>query len=192
MLLMANSVTVLMPTYRKILLEQYGRQNVHVRAHGILSYLPEYPDFSLRGNPVHRLLAFGKWGTYKRLEPMLQAFELIAKRLSNVKLVVAGGDHPRTPGYVASIAKQFASDPRVEFTGYVAEEEIPDLFRTATVAMMPYSSSTGSVVSPTLLPLSEYRSFQLTFPTFARWLMKKVWPSISTNRQTWRTWRIMS
>ena len=70
MLLMANSVTVLMPTYRKILLEQYGRQNVHVRAHGILSYLPEYPDFSLRGNPVHRLLAFGKWGTYKRLEPM--------------------------------------------------------------------------------------------------------------------------
>ena len=45
---------------------------------------------------------------------------------------------------MASIAKQFASDPRVEFTGYVAEEEIPDLFRTATVAMMPYSSSTGS------------------------------------------------
>jgi len=144
MLLMSNSVTVLMPTYRKILLEQYGRQNVHVRAHGILSYLPEYPDFSLRGNPVHRLLAFGKWGTYKRLEPMLQAFELIAKRLSNVKLVVAGGDHPRTPGYVASIAKQFVNDPRVEFTGYVAEEQIPDLFRTATVAMMPYSSSTGS------------------------------------------------
>ena len=58
MLLMSNSVTVLMPAYRKILVEQYGRQNVHVRAHGILSYLPEYPDFSRRGNP-HRVLALG-------------------------------------------------------------------------------------------------------------------------------------
>src|SRR5438067_391906 len=76
MLLMSNSVTVLMPTYRKILVEHYGRQNVHVRAHGILSYRPEYPDFSLRGNPTHRILAFGKWGTYKRLEPMIEAFEL--------------------------------------------------------------------------------------------------------------------
>jgi glycosyltransferase involved in cell wall biosynthesis len=144
MLLMSTSVTVLMPAYRKILLEQYGRENVHVRAHGILSYLPEYPDFSQRGNPVHRLLAFGKWGTYKRLEPMLEAFELITQDMSDVKLVVAGGDHPRAPGYVASVAERFKNDPRVEFTGYVAEEKIPDLFRAASVAVMPYSSATGS------------------------------------------------
>jgi glycosyltransferase involved in cell wall biosynthesis len=143
MLLMSNSVTVLMPAYRKILVEQYGRQNVHVRAHGILSYLPEYPDFSRRGNP-HRVLAFGKWGTYKRLEPMIEAFELISKSLPNVKLVVGGGDHPRMPGYVASVAKRFENDSRLEFTGYVAEEQIPELFRTASVAVMPYSSSTGA------------------------------------------------
>jgi len=93
MLLMSNSVTVLMPAYRKILFEHYGERNVHVRPHGILSFLPEYPDFSRRGNPTHRLLAFGKWGTYKRLEPMIEAFDLIAKSLPNVKLVVAGGVH---------------------------------------------------------------------------------------------------
>ena len=144
MLLMSNSVTVLMPAYRKILFEHYGERNVHVRPHGILSFLPEYPDFSRRGNPTHRLLAFGKWGTYKRLEPMIEAFDLIAKSLPNVKLVVAGGDHPRTPGYVAAMAKRFEDDPRMEFTGYVAEEEIPELFRTASVAVMPYSSAAGS------------------------------------------------
>lgn len=143
MLLMANSLTVLMPNYRRILIEHYGRDNVHVRAHGILSR-PEYPDFSLRGNPVHRILAFGKWGTYKRLEPMIGAFELMGEQASNLKLVIAGGDHPRTPGYVDSVAKQFRNDPRFEFTGYVAEENIPQLFRSASAVVMPYSSSTGS------------------------------------------------
>ena len=34
MLLMSNSVSVLMPGYRKILHEKYGRDNVHLRSHG--------------------------------------------------------------------------------------------------------------------------------------------------------------
>ena len=36
MLLLSNSVSVLMPGYRKILNDKYGRDNVHLRAHGIL------------------------------------------------------------------------------------------------------------------------------------------------------------
>ena len=35
--LVANSVSVLMPGYRKILNDKYGRDNVHLRAHGILA-----------------------------------------------------------------------------------------------------------------------------------------------------------
>ena len=72
MLLLANSVSVLMPGYRKILHEKYGRDNVHLRSHGILSREPGFPDLSRRGNPEHRILAFGKWGTYKRLELMIR------------------------------------------------------------------------------------------------------------------------
>ena len=70
----SNSVSVLMPGYRKILNDKYGRDNVHLRAHGILARRPEFPDFARRGNPIHRILAFGKWGTYKRLELMIEAF----------------------------------------------------------------------------------------------------------------------
>ena len=44
MLLLANSVSVLMPGYRKILHEKYGRDNVHLRSHGILSREPQFPD----------------------------------------------------------------------------------------------------------------------------------------------------
>src|SRR5579863_774129 len=143
-LLLSNSVSVLMPGYRKILNDKYGRDNVHLRSHGILTTRPEYPDFSRRGNPEHRILAFGKWGTYKRLELMIEAFQILHNALSNTKLVVAGGDHPQAAGYVASLKKKHEGNPRIEFTGYVPEDRLPGLFQSATVAVMPYSSSTGS------------------------------------------------
>jgi len=142
MLLLANSVSVLMPGYRKILNDKYGRDNVHLRSHGILARRPEFPDFSRRGNP-HRILAFGKWGTYKRLELMVEAFELLQQRMPDVKLVIAGGDHPHAAGYIDSMKAQCAGNPHIEFKGYVAEEDLDDLFQTSTVAVMPYSSSTG-------------------------------------------------
>jgi glycosyltransferase involved in cell wall biosynthesis len=144
MLLMANSISVLLPAYRRTLMEKYNGDNVHFRAHGILTARPEPPAFERRGNPEHRILAFGKWGTYKRLELLIEAFTEIVKRFPQARLVIAGGNHPSTPGYVESVAKTFAGNPFISFTGYVAEEEIPGLFATATLMVMPYSSATGS------------------------------------------------
>ncbi len=144
MLLMANSVSVLMPGYRKILYEKYGGGNVHLRTHGVLTSRPELPEFARRGNPVHRILAFGKWGTYKRLELMIEAFCRVADRHPGVRLVIAGGDHPQATGYVDSVKKKCRGDRRMEFTGYVQEKELADLFQSSSVAVMPYSSSTGS------------------------------------------------
>jgi glycosyltransferase involved in cell wall biosynthesis len=144
MLLMANSISVLLPAYRRTLIDKYRGENVHFRAHGILGGRPEPPDFSLRGNPEHRILAFGKWGTYKRLELLIEAFERLANEMPNVRLVVAGSNHPMTPGYVESVAERMRGNSRVEFTGYVAEEDIAKLFRTASVLVLPYSSATGA------------------------------------------------
>jgi glycosyltransferase involved in cell wall biosynthesis len=144
MLLMANSVSVLLPAYRRTLMERYSGENVHFRAHGILSARPEPPAYALRGKPEHRILVFGKWGTYKRLELMLEAFADLARRMPNVRLIIGGADHPMTPGYVESVAQRIGKRPNIEFTGYVAEEGIPELFRNATVLVMPYSSATGS------------------------------------------------
>lgn len=144
MLLLSNSVSVLMPGYREILSDRYGGENVHVRPHGALTGQPEFPAFSRRGNPEHRILAFGKWGTYKRLELMLEAFEIIRKASPNARLVIAGGNHPSAPGYMESIKHKCGCLPGVEFTGYVPEDELPDLFQRSSVTVMPYSSSTGS------------------------------------------------
>lgn len=144
MLLMANSISVLLPAYRRTLMERYRGENIHFRAHGILSARPEPPNYKLRGVSGHRILAFGKWGTYKRLELLIEAFRLVAKKMPTARLVIAGSNHPMTPGYVESVAEQLKNCPNVEFTGYVAEEQIPGLFRSASVMVMPYSSATGS------------------------------------------------
>lgn len=143
LLLSANSLSVLMPAYRRTLDEKYRRGRVNVRSHGIFAGKPDPPDFTRRGNPTHRILAFGKWGTYKRLELLIEAFDRVATKLPNIKLVIGGGDHPRTPGYVSSMARRHAND-RIRFLGYVPEESIANLFREASLAVMPYTSSAGS------------------------------------------------
>jgi glycosyltransferase involved in cell wall biosynthesis len=142
--LFANSVSVMLPAYRSVLVTKYGRGSVYVRRHGIFSSRPEYPDFTKRGNPDHRVLAFGKWGTYKRLEPLLEAFGTVVQQVPNAKLVVAGTDHPKTPGYLKSVQHKYAANKAIEFIGYVPEEEIAGLLQSSTTAVLPYTSSAGS------------------------------------------------
>ncbi|HZQ19511.1 MAG TPA: glycosyltransferase [Terriglobales bacterium] len=144
LVLFANSVSVMLPAYRSVLVEKYGRGAVYVRRHGIFSARPEYPDLALRGNPEHRILAFGKWGTYKRLEPLMEAFKIVSEEVPEARLVIAGTDHPKTPGYLRSIQEKVKDRTDIIFRGYVAEGEIPQLLQSSTVAVLPYTSSAGS------------------------------------------------
>ncbi len=143
LLLSANSLSVLLPAYRRTLNEKYRRGRVSARSHGIFAAKPDPPDFTRRGNPIHRILAFGKWGTYKRLELLIEAFDRVASKFPDVELVIGGSDHPMTPGYVSGMAQRHASD-RIRFLGYVPETSIANLFREASLAVMPYTSSAGS------------------------------------------------
>jgi glycosyltransferase involved in cell wall biosynthesis len=144
MILAANSVSVLLPAYRRTLIDKYRGANIHFRSHGILSARPEYPDYSRRGVPEHRILAFGKWGTYKRCELLIEAFEEeIAPRMPNVRLVIAGSNNPNSPGYIESLRER-TNSPHIEFVGYVPEENIPEIFGNASVLVLPYTSAAGS------------------------------------------------
>jgi len=144
MLLLSNSISVLLPAYRRTLMEKYRAENVHFRSHGILGARPEPPDFSRRGNPDHRILAIGHWGTYKRLETLLEAFPEVLRRVPTAKLVVAGSNHHTRPGYWESLAEKHRGNQRIEFRGYVLEDDIPELYGTASLVVLPYDSSTGS------------------------------------------------
>ncbi|HET9182072.1 MAG TPA: glycosyltransferase [Candidatus Angelobacter sp.] len=145
MILMANSVSVLLPAYRRTLIDKYRGENIHFRAHGILGARPEYPAFAQRGNPEQRILAFGKWGTYKRCEMLIEAFEeYVAKAVPEARLIIAGTNNGNSPGYIESLRARHGNHPNIEFTGYVEEEKIRDIFGSASFMVMPYTSATGA------------------------------------------------
>jgi len=143
-LLKANSVSVLLSGYRRTLIEKYSAENVLLGTHGTFAPCPSPPDWSKRGNPDHRVLAIGHWGTYKRLETLMEAFPAVLKKVPDAKLIVAGANHHTKPGYWESIRDSHNLGSRVEFRGYVAEEAIPELFSTTSAVVMPYDSATGS------------------------------------------------
>ncbi len=143
-LLRANSVSVLLPAYKKVLVEKYSVQNVLLGKHGTFASNPTPPDFSNRGNPDLRILAIGHWGTYKRLETLMEAFPAILKAVPNARLIVAGANHHTKAGYWEAIREAQPAHLPIEFRGYVAEEDIPELFSTASALVLPYDSATGS------------------------------------------------
>ena len=143
-LLRATSVSVLLPAYKKVLVEKYSVQNVLLGKHGTFASNPTPPDFSKRGNPELRILAIGHWGTYKRLETLMEAFPAVVKAIPNAKLIVAGANHHTKAGYWESIREAQPAHLPIEFRGYVAEEDIPELFSNTSVLVLPYDSATGS------------------------------------------------
>jgi glycosyltransferase involved in cell wall biosynthesis len=143
-LLKAHSVSVLLSRYRRTLMTKYSAQNVLLGTHGTFASIPSPPDFTKRGNPDLRILAIGHWGTYKRLETLMEAFPTVLKKIPNARLIIAGANHHTKAGYWESIREGQPADLPIEFHGYVAEEDIPELFRTSSIVVMPYDSATGS------------------------------------------------
>lgn len=144
LLLKANSVTVLLSGYRRTLAEKYAAENVLLGTHGTFASCPNPPDFNRRGNPDHRIIAIGHWGTYKRLETLMEAFPAVLRRVPTAKLIIGGANHHTKPGYWESIRDKYGANPHIEFRGYVPEEDVADLFRTASIVVLPYDSATGS------------------------------------------------
>jgi glycosyltransferase involved in cell wall biosynthesis len=143
-LLRAHSVSVLLPGYRRTLTEKYSAQNVLLGTHGTFASTPSPPDFTKRGNPDLRILAIGHWGTYKRLETLMEAFPAVVKKVPNARLIVAGANHHTKVGYWESIRAAQPTELPIEFCGYVPEEAIPELFQTTSLLVLPYDSATGS------------------------------------------------
>lgn len=143
-LLKANSVSVLLSCYQRTLISKYAARNVLLGTHGTFTSAAAPPDFSRRGNPEHRILAIGHWGTYKRLESLMEAFPAVLKQVPHARLIVAGANHHTKPGYWESIRDQQPPELPIDFRGYVPEDAIPELFRTASVLALPYDSATGS------------------------------------------------
>lgn len=143
MLLQADLVAVTIPKYVEILTQKYGADQVVLAPHGAFEDIPE-PDYGLPDGPL-QIMTFGKFGTYKKVEALIEALAILQEQQSQpLELVIAGTDSPNTPGYLASVRERYAHVPNVRYTGYVAEEDVPRIFQEAAVVVFPYNSTTGS------------------------------------------------
>lgn len=144
LLLSADLVALTIPKYVEILQQKYGASNVFLAPHGSFDEQAAQPNFDLPPGPL-QIMTFGKFGTYKKVDTLIEAFKLLqSKERPPLELVIAGSDSPNAPGYLENMRKNYAGVPGLRFTGYVAEEEVPRLFSDAAVVVFPYTSTTGS------------------------------------------------
>jgi glycosyltransferase involved in cell wall biosynthesis len=139
MVLRSNIVATTMPRYVDVLRGKYRAGNVVHIPHG--TFGTPAPPAPAHENDRPVVMAFGKFGTYKKVEDLIAAVRLLNR--PEVTLVIAGTDSPNTPGYLARIERELGG-PDVRFVGYVPEDGVELLFRTSTVTVFPYSATTGS------------------------------------------------
>lgn len=140
----ASYLTTTLDSYRQTLAARHPRRDITHVPHGTFDTAPR--DWIPLADRPLRLVTMGKFGTYKRLETLIAAFEMLRAdpALAGLQLVIGGTDHPNTPGYVAGLAARHAGVPGLVFHGYVAEEAVPAFFEGARVSVFDYESTTGS------------------------------------------------
>ncbi len=138
-----NLLALTMPKYVKIIKEKYKAKNVVWMPHGSFE-VPEKPSFEIPEGPK-KIMTFGKFGTYKKVDKMIEACEIVRQRTGEeIEIVIAGSDSPNAAGYLDSMKEKYAHVPGLTFTGYVAEEDVPTIFGESTAVVFPYTSTTGS------------------------------------------------
>jgi glycosyltransferase involved in cell wall biosynthesis len=143
LLLKANKVAVTMHKYVDILEQKYLADNIIQIPHGTFE-IPQKPTFELPKGAL-KIMTFGKFGTYKKVEHMIEAVEKVRTSTGlNLEIIIAGTDNPNVPGYLANVQEQYKHVPQLTFTGYVAEEDVATLFNESAVVVFPYTSTTGS------------------------------------------------
>lgn len=142
-ILQSDYVALTIPRYVELLQEKYGATNALLTPHGSFEEITE-PKFGIPNGP-RKILAFGKFGTYKTVDVLVDAYrQLLERGFDDVELVIAGTDSPNSPGYLAGVQENCKDLPNVVFTGYVEEEDVAGLFESAAVTAFPYTSTTGS------------------------------------------------
>jgi glycosyltransferase involved in cell wall biosynthesis len=141
--LASDVLAVTISKYKTILENKYKVNNVALVPHGAFE-TPPAPNYDLPKGPM-QVMAFGKFGTYKKVEPMIEAVELLRTKSDlDIEIVIAGTDSPNTPGYLENVQETYSHVKNLRFTGYVAEEDVPHIFGDSAVVVFPYTSTTGS------------------------------------------------
>lgn len=143
-ILKSDLVGLTISQYVDIIRREYKVKHAVLLPHGSFD-LPSRVELPDDPGTVH-LLAFGKFGTYKKAEVLLEALPILRQRFPHkrFRVTIAGTDNPNVKGYIDSLQRLYKNDSDVVFTGYVLEEEVEALFQSATLVVFPYTATTGS------------------------------------------------
>jgi glycosyltransferase involved in cell wall biosynthesis len=143
LILKADLVAVTMDNYVTTLKDKYKVDNVKMIPHGTFE-IQDKPSQKLPEGPL-KIMTFGKFGTYKKVESMIEAVEILRKETAlNLEIIIAGTDNPNVLGYLSNAKETYKHVPQLNFTGYVEEVEVASLFTESAVVVFPYTSTTGS------------------------------------------------
>ena len=143
-LLKADYVTVTLDSFAELLETRYRARNVYMVPHGT------FPGPKLDLVPIGEreliVSTLGKFGTYKRLGRLIEAFTFIRARYPEhpLKLRIGGTDHPAAQGYLSALEDEHRGNPDIEFLGYVDEEAVAGFFASSRLAVFDYDTTTGS------------------------------------------------
>jgi glycosyltransferase involved in cell wall biosynthesis len=142
-ILKADRLVLTISKYVAILEDKYQAKNCILIPHGTFE-IPEEPSYELAEGPL-KIMTFGKFGTYKKVEKLIEAVEQVRLNTGqNLEIVIAGTDNPNTIGYLDAVKKAYKHVSNITFTGYVAEEDVPVIFSESAMVVFPYTSTTGS------------------------------------------------
>ena len=135
----ADMVCVPRPEYADLLRRRYGLRRVRHIPIGTHGTPLTTPPTARR----HGLLAFGHFGSSKRLEHLIEAVAELSERRTDVHLRIGGSSSRYTPQYLEDLRRRHEGRGYVTFLGYVPEGEVSALFQSAAISVLPYGTVTG-------------------------------------------------
>src|SRR5512133_841710 len=90
------------------------------------------------------LLLFGMLAPFKGIELLLEVFPLLKLEYPDLRLTIAGEEHPRFPGYTHSLKNRYRDMQGIRWLGKIVDEDVIELFRHAQVVVLPYKAPTGA------------------------------------------------
>lgn len=135
----ADLVCVLRPEYADLLRVRYGLRRVRYMQTGTLGTPLTEPSTA----PRRGLLAFGHFGSNKRLEQLIEVVAELSQDRPDIHLSIGGTSSRYTPTYLDELRQRYPSGEYVSFLGYVPEHEVRSVFLRSAISVLPYGTVTG-------------------------------------------------
>jgi len=89
------------------------------------------------GLPLRFILSVGRQEPYKNIQRLIAAHATLAATDPDLYLVLTGAEHLRFKDDLEQGREGSAHRSRIQFTGYVSDEDLPAVYQLATVFCMP-------------------------------------------------------